>query len=58
MKGLVAWALCGVPAMKAAQVQTVYGVADEVSQMALGQPVLQRFGQELLFVTASRKLTI
>jgi len=36
--------------MKRAQVQAVYCVADEVCQVALGQPVLQRMGQQLLLL--------
>ena len=34
--------------MKPTQVQAVYGVVNEVGQMALEQPVLQGTGQELL----------
>lgn len=36
--------------LKGAQVQAVYRVADEVSQMALGQPFLQCTGQKALLI--------
>ena len=48
MKGLVAWATDCIAQVKRAQVQALHGVDDEVGQVALGQPVLQRAGQELL----------
>ena len=48
VKRLVAWATCCVAGMKGAQVQTGYGIVDEVGQMAFGKPVLDGAGQELL----------
>ena len=36
--------------MQLTQIQAVYGVVDKVGQMALGQPVLQGAGQELLLL--------
>ena len=48
VKRLIARATCCVAHMKPTEVQAVYRVVDKVGQMALGQPVLQSTGQELL----------
>ena len=50
MKWLVACTVLGVAGMKRAQVQAVNDVAVEVRQVALGQSVLQRMGQQLLLL--------
>jgi hypothetical protein len=50
VKRLVARAALGVAGVKGAQIQAVNAVADEVRQVALGQPVLQRIEQQSLLL--------
>lgn len=45
---VLAGAALGVARVKGAKVQLIDGLADEVGQVPLGQPVLQRAGQQLL----------
>jgi hypothetical protein len=56
VNGLVTRATAGVADMECAQVQAVHCVVDEVGQVALGQPLLQRTGHEVLLVGLVRNV--